>query len=235
MTMPRDSGASTYDPFESPQVPESSAAENLLPRIVSAFVAGVAVTATAWLCAWLQLRDATQFRAPLDREQHMFYQLQVAVDDYQKAAGEFPTHLADALGDDNKIRVVESNCVTDYTGTIYVYQRTNAGYELLSLGADGQFGGVGLDADLYNDGHYSASPRMTLHQFATTEATRSVFFFSAVAGVVAFIACLRFNFVDLDRGQPPSQLVLVGQVMVSAGMAGVMAFFMSVIHIPSGH
>lgn len=235
MTMPHDSGASTYDPFDSPQVPQRSAAEKILPRILTAFVAGVAVAATAQLCAWLQLRDATQFRAPIHNEQPVLRHLQSFIDGYQQEHSELPSHFADALQDDDGFHPVESDRVADYSGAIYLYRRTNGGYELVSLGADGRLGGIGLDADLHNDGHYSASPRMTLRQFSTGAATSSVRFFAVLAGVVACLACLKFNFVELGRDQPAPRLVLLGEVVVTAVMAAVAAFFMSAIHIPSGH
>lgn len=233
--MPRDPGESAHDPFESPLAPESSVAQRVLPRIACALAAGAAVTVAAVLCAWLQLRGARQFRDPPYHEEAALEQLQALVDDYQKATGELPAHLADTLKGDNTFRIVEPDHVADYSGAIYLYRRTNAGYELLSLGADGRPGGVGLDADFYNDGHFAASPRITLRQFATAKATSSVRFFSVLAGVVVGFACLRFNFVELGRDQPAPRLVLWTEVFVTTAMAAVAAFFMSVIHIPSGH
>ena len=136
--MPRDTGQSAHDPFESPLAPETSVAQRVVPRIAYALAAGAAVTVAAWLCAWLQLRDAMQFRAPMHYEQHVFRQLQVVIERYREVTGELPAHLADALDDDEDFRVVEPDRVADYSGAIYLYRRTNAGYELLSLGADGR-------------------------------------------------------------------------------------------------
>jgi hypothetical protein len=233
--MAQSAGELSNDPFESPLAPQPSVAQRILPRIVFALASGVAVTVTAFLCAWLQLRDAAQFRAPIAHEQHVLRQLQHFIDAHQHHTGSQPIHLSDALQDDNNFRMVDPDRVADYSGAVYLYRATNDGYELVSLGADGRLGGIGLDADLYNDGRYSASPRITLRQFSTAAAIRSVRFSSVIAGLVAFIACLSFNFVDLRRDQPAPRLVLLGEVLVSAAMAAVAALFMSVIHIPSGH
>jgi hypothetical protein len=172
---------------------------SVLVLIVYAVIAGAAVSATAYLCAWLQLRDATQFRAPIAYETHAIRRLKRLVDQYLLQHGELPSELGPAVPEDDELRVVAADRVADYSGRIYLYRRTEAGYEIASLGADGQPGGIGLDADLYDDGRYSASPRMTLRQFSTAPATASVRSCSAIAGAAATLMCLWFNFVDLRR------------------------------------
>lgn len=74
-----------------------------LVRIAYALIAGGAVSATAYLCAWLQLRDATQFRAPFGYEEHLMGQLKRHIDLYQEEHDELPTDLGDALPEDTEL------------------------------------------------------------------------------------------------------------------------------------
>lgn len=214
---------------------------SVLVRIAYALVAGAAVSATAYLCAWQQLRGETRLRPPIAKEELSLGRLQSWIDGFQEQHQRLPEHLSEVIPAEDRFQAVSNGDVTDDAGFVYQYRRNPDGYELCSLGADGRPGGIGLDADWYIDGRNRESIRMTLRQFSTAESTVNVRNEAILAGLLTFAACLVLNLLGARAAavvglpQPILHRHFLAEVTIAAVMAAVAAFFMSAIHIPSGH
>lgn len=210
-------------------------------RIAYALFAGAAVSATAYLCAWQQLRGETRLRPPIAQEEMSLGRLQLRIDGFQEQHQRLPEHLSEVISADDLFQLTSSGDVTDDAGFVYQYRRSPDGYELWSLGADGRPGGIGLDADWYADGRNRESLRMTLRQFSTAESTVNVWDEAILAGVLTFAACLVLNLIGprvaavVGLPRPTMHGHFLAEVALATVMAAVAACFMSWIHIPSGH
>jgi general secretion pathway protein G len=92
-------------------------------------------------------------------------------------------------------------------------------WELLSYGADGKPGGIGLDADIcYTETDTTKSSRSYLYKDATptieqvirSKAVNETIAFSALVGIVSFIATMRSMFVSFKPKKTRSEVILTG-------------------------
>ena len=208
-----------------------------LPRrlLVSAAV-GVAMTATAYLCAWDMIGAAFGQGGHL-AAQMFLRQIRTGVEAYKKEHGRYPEKLADLKTDLlDQLRPPGSGDILDPWNNPYHYTAEGNSYMLLSLGADGKRGGEGLDRDTdvrdlpRNDQGFVRLPSPTLRQFTFKCDTGGVRIACTLGGVCAFIAC--FVAWKPLRYSPVRSAILLSLTLTACLITAV---FMSLLHIPSGH
>lgn len=81
------------------------------------------------------------------------------INEYNSECGHLPKSISFVTEDDPSCRNWTSNSspsakkqIIDEFGTQFVYESTDSGYNLKSLGADKKEGGTGFDKDIYSEG-----------------------------------------------------------------------------------
>jgi hypothetical protein len=161
-------------------------------RLVVAAAAGSIVAGTAYLCTYLDQRGQSEYRTRELTTQDKLDSLQYEIEKYRRTTGRFPTDLAELEGVRffRHYAVDHEGRVVDLWNRPYHYRVESDGFELFSLGADGQEGGVGRDADLYPTIAGRPLELPTLRQFTLDLPTRVLQRTCIAAGVGAALACL---------------------------------------------
>ena len=90
--------------------------------------------------------------------EYEFSMIHEALSDFARKHGHYPNSLSEVPG------LKDCNFV-DPWGNSFYYEKTPQGFRLLSLGRDGEPGGVGLDADIDSDRENRIPYEPTLSQF----------------------------------------------------------------------
>ncbi len=195
-------------------------------------VTAAILAVTSYTIVWIRLRD--NFAGSWTHSDERFRLDSVArlLETYQKEHGAYPDKLIQVVKDST-----EEDQLLDTWGHMYDYRVTAEGYELSSLGRDGQPGGESLDADF--DAHTlnwrtvnpKAPPaRISFFEFSEVNPrSGACVFYSVVVGIAVF-----FSSLPSSKGIPPRSQVFVSAVFTTI-FSLIVAGFMSVAHIPSGH
>jgi hypothetical protein len=161
-------------------------------RLFVAAVGGLAVAGTAYLCAYFDQRGQFEYRVRELSTQRKLDSLQAEIERHRRTTGRLPTNLAEleAVKRYHQFTVDAEGRVTDMWDHPYQYQVEGEGFELYSLGSDGQPGGVGRDADLYPSSAGRPPELPTFRQFTFDLPTEGVQRTCIVAGVCAALVCL---------------------------------------------
>jgi Type II secretion system (T2SS), protein G len=203
-------------------------------------IVGVAMTGTAYLCAWYSTREANGYRWPHLDALSTLRELRAALDESHKGKGKYPEILADLRRTHSEgVRFEDDGQVVDPWRNPYQYHANESSYSLFSFGRDGKLGGEGLDEDLdvrvlgpYKQG-LSRRPAVgspTLRQFTFECPTQGVMITCAMAGICAFLACL-FSQRTLRPGMVHA-LIRLGLTLIACLATAV---FMSFLHVPTHH
>jgi Type II secretion system (T2SS), protein G len=188
------------------------------------------ISATAYLCAWLDYRGHPNFQPGQDMTLHDLKILSKDIEHYRERIGKLPASLADLEAEKMADEYVP---LEDGWGRPFHYQVAGDRYELYSLGRDDKPGGVGPDADLYAGRQHSADELPTLWQFTTQLDTEGIQLTCLVAGILAFPLCL-LGFKRGATNRATLVMVLVAHAL-TALFAVLAAGVISALHIPSGH
>jgi Type II secretion system (T2SS), protein G len=159
----------------------------LIGRLIVAAAGGVVVAAAAFVCTYFDQRDLISYR---DRQLHVVRKLDTleeAIILYRRATGQFPTDLAElpAAKFYHQFTINAEGKLVDVWDQPYLYRVEGDSFEIYSLGADGQPGGVGRDADLYPSSAGRPPELPTLRQFTFNLPTKEVQRTCIAAGVCA--------------------------------------------------
>lgn len=84
------------------------------------------------------------------------------INEYNSECGKYPKSVSFITEDDGSCKNWSSNpkmkhLLKDGWGTEFIFESTDTGYNLKSLGADKKEGGASYDKDIYSDGSQAAS------------------------------------------------------------------------------
>ncbi len=203
----------------------------VLKLLISLFV-GVTMGATTYLCSWINLREHWGFRAEYIANYIQLLDIEEKLELYHQENGTYPEHLGD-------LRSMGRSKLIDPWNYPYHYRGSEETYDLISFGRDGKPGGEGHDSDaqvvsrtiaLKNASSFDPAGRPTLSQFTAASESRPIQRSSALAGILAFAACL----VTITRSPPLRLLSLVGlaTTLVATGLTSIVISFLDA---PSHH
>ena len=202
-------------------------------RILLSLAFALLMTATAYLCAWFNLRATGSFSYPYHYAQMDFKHLSAEIEDFSQENGRLPESLSEIPNVSEVVfqRESKGNQPLDRWGNPYVYQVAGNEYELLSHGRDGKPGGVGLDADLHPGETNTWSA--TFQQFTFEMPTGGIKLSCVLAGLAAGAMC--FNMLPGNRrNQITWSKTVIGLILTTAATI-YFALFLAAAHIPNGH
>jgi type II secretory pathway pseudopilin PulG len=209
-------------------------------RLLICTAVGVAMSGTAYLSAWQNMRDAIGYRWEHQRTYRWLRDLKTALDEYRAVNGKYPEKLAEVKKIQTKyVRADDSGQISDPWSNPFQYGVEGTGYTLFSLGADGKRGGDGLNRDLNvrdlesKNVDVNGEPRVaipTLWQFTFECPTFGPRLLSALAGVCAFVACL-----VIQRPQRRGLTRPLIELGLTLAACLVTAVALSLLHVPTRH
>ena len=130
-----DDWTENIGPGKSPQ----DRVRGILRRLLVSTLVGMAMAATAYLCAWYNMRDAYGYRGMHIRTFDTLTRLNRALSDDYKKTGKYPEKLADLkITHPDDIRLDGAGNVVDAWGQpVFQYLSEGNSYTLFSLGRDG--------------------------------------------------------------------------------------------------
>ena len=164
----------------------------ILCRFAIAAACGAVVAAAAYVSTYYDQRGLFSYG---DLQLHTIGKLNAmeqAIQHHRNATGEFPTDLGalPAVKFYRQFTVNPKGQVVDVWDHPFQYRIDGDRFDLYSLGADGQPGGVGRDADLYPRSAGRTPGVPTLRQFTFELPTASIQRTCIAAGVCALLVCL---------------------------------------------
>lgn len=150
--------------------------------------------------------------------------LVVEIEAHKEQKGHYPARLTDIEGLKGVLKHHNEGQLVDPWGHLYQYSVTEDSFTLFSFGQDDQPGGEGDNADVYHDRPLELP---TLHGFTFELPTEPIRWACVLTGVGAAVIA----------GYPTREGVLgllIRAVVTTIG-AILVAFLISIIHIPSGH
>jgi general secretion pathway protein G len=210
-------------------------AARLRLRLLISVLAANVVAVTAFVCAWAAYGDYDCFRRQQWMTQQILEELHQQIEKHREMTGTLPTSLMElAAVKKREVPIDEyDGYPIDVWGWHLQYHRNGNDFELFSLGADGQPGGVGLDADLYAGQSDPPTDPPTLPQFFVMSGTEGIKFTCLLAGLLTFV--LGFLLGGIEPTGRPSMITTVGMNLVTAFFAIVTAITMALFHLPTGH
>jgi hypothetical protein len=186
--------------------------------LIASLATALLVFVLTYLSAWAELRqevaggDISGQRARIDND---FRLIREALSDFSKQHGHYPESL-------DEVPELKDRMPPDPWGNPYYYEKTDAGFRLLSLGRDGQLGGPGLDADIDSDPADRPPLEPTLSQFLFEGALSVALLRLAIfSGLCAGLACY------LASGPREGRLIAVGPMLWSIGVTAMSAIGVS--------
>ena len=153
-------------------------------------VAGLAVTVTSYVCTYASLKQDKGLGIRFT-VMHDLMDLGVRLEEHRSKTGRLPERLEGMDREGlNSWQVNKSGRIVDVWGHPYVYNPRAVPVELVSLGRDGQRGGVGLDSDSSVMGR-RIPDRPTLWQFTFVLDTGSIQLCCTLAGLMVAVVCIR--------------------------------------------
>ena len=130
-------------------MPSRDRVMGIIRRLLIGAAVGVAMAVTAYLCAWINMRNAMGYRWTHERAFNQLGELKTILEKFQQQAGRYPENLAELKKTPPQYTLIDdSGEIRDPWGNPYQYHAEGKGYSLFSLGRDGRRGGEGLDQDL---------------------------------------------------------------------------------------
>lgn len=195
---------------------------------------GLAVTATAYVCAWLNFRSYYIHTEELAATKVELEQLREAIEGHRQATGELPANLAELDIVKEKQIPVKDGYPIDAWRHYVVYFRHADRYDLLSYGADNMPGGVGKFADIRVGVPDTWPEQPSLTEFAGLREGTPVLLASILAGLLAFPIC--FINARQPTEKPPSLRAVLLSNLILGALAVLAALMMAALHMmPGGH
>ena len=193
----------------------------------------IAISATAYLCAWYNYRNISQHRADQASTRGELELLREEIERHREATGKWPERLTDLNAvKEKQLRLDEAGLPVDWWGRPLEYRLAGANYVLFSYGRDGRPGGSGQDTDLFAGQPIPDPP--TFWEFTQMQEGMPVQLACLLAGAVAFPLCLLQ--AKGRPGNPPSQAKILLMNAVTAFFAILAALMIGTLHVmPGGH
>jgi hypothetical protein len=202
-------------------------------RVLLCFATAVIISATAYLCAWLNYRNTEAHPMVRTMTRRILELLHKEIEAYKEKTGDWPARLTDLKAvKEKEVRVDEAGNPVDAWGNPIQYRVEGDGFVLYSYGRDGRPGGAGIDADLYDGQPDPGLELPTLWEFAKSDVSFPVGIACFLAGLIAFPLC-----VLQAKGQPEDRLSLLWfllRIGVTAICATFAALVISAIHVVGG-
>ena len=203
-------------------------------RIGIALLVGTALTGTAILAAWQGLAPAYPLNSRQFWTRLELVRIGNALANYLNDNGSLPLRLTEPnevsrMG----IRTDSNSAALDEWGHPLIYQRDGNTFVVTSLGRDGKPGGMGLDCDISTSAPWPPDAHPTLEQFLFEMPTAGMIWSSAFSGLLATI--LTLVVLRTPRQGASGKVIIAGKMVFTIIGAAVVAFILTMLHIPSGH
>ncbi len=204
-------------------------------RLLACLATAIAISATAYLCAWLNARNYYARSEAHVTTRRDLERLREEIERHKKTTGALPAQLTDLkMVADKEVPVDATGYPVDGWNQPFFYRHYDGKYELFSLGPERLVGGVGKYADMHAGKPDTWPEHPSLTEFSRLPEARPAQIACLLAGVVAFPLCLLQ--ARGQPGEPPSlRRVLLGSA-VTAGFAILAALMIGALHLmPGGH
>jgi len=201
-------------------------------RIAAASLTAGLIFIVTYLACWVQVGYPSKtvgspYRYRMDA-------ITEALAKYVEIHKEYPHSLSDLRHEQSSggLPFTDSGELLDWWDHPFSYRRTPEGFELASLGRDGQIGGVGLDADIFlRDGVLSKEARMPLSQFLfETDSGTSVFITALIASLLA-----GGLWYGTNKAPERSRASLIASFVVTMAAACFIAANLAAFHVLAQH
>ncbi len=203
-------------------------------RVRLAVATAVVILVATYLASWVATGRVGAMHHPfIVRAVGGMESIQLKLAEYLDAHGEYPASLRDlAISDASRDAFVR-----DPWGQPFRYARTDAAFELYSLGRDGRSGGRGLDADIYAGDEAALETRLPLVQFVF-QTTGS--FTLLVVAVLASVCSGAVSYLSTSPRKTDliTEQRLSRNLVIQVVSAAVIALFFALFYITaaqSGH
>lgn len=206
-------------------------------HIPIAMLCGATVYVVLMVAAWYNLRGYVCRRQ--DQTRLILRILRGDIATFRKQNNALPRVLTD-IPDFDRFGAVAGGPPVDAWNNLIDYSRAGESYELISYGRDRQPGGVGLDADLFDDDRNREQTQVTFAQFFTeTDMSEVARGRLEIAGLIAgaMVSFMTFRSLrEIDTSQKPlNPIRFVRHLLAIMGIAILVGSFLLVLHIPIGH
>lgn len=202
--------------------------------VLLALLIGTCVFSTAYLAAWLGVRDISAFTGRHWQTRFILREMHDAIEQHHKDTGVLPT-TPDAVAAIKELvfETAENGRVLDRWGNPIAYSQTGDSFDLWSYGRDGQPGGVGLDGDIHSGVRDYGDSLATLRQFAFELNTTGIFGACVASGLLAMAL---FYFLSRKlKSETNAAVGVLSSVFVTLIFSLFVAAGLVVLSIPSGH
>ena len=157
-------------------------------------------------------------------------QFQKHIEQYRVETHRCPESLEQLMKTEDWLKRNEAGFILDHWGRRYHYETDGTNFELFSFGRDGQFGGVGLNADTYPDSAGHARQPPTLRQYYSICKTNDIYWLCVFAGLFAIflIALTRAAYQNRKVSLDSMRFSIIAWIGFSFGVA----VFLSAFAVP---
>ena len=210
-----------------------STPSHLFFRVAVASCVGIAVSGLSLYVAWQNARDADASpQQSVTRLQ--LKKINQTLTEYQQQFHAPPGSLAQLLAMTNGVpSSSERSDLVDGWKRTFVFSSQGTDVLIASYGRDGKPGGKGLDCDLTNKNRKPKESLPTFRQFLWDLPTKGMIGSCLFCGLLAFLLSLfTVKAPELSRSGIVNLLIRLGATALGAV---IVAVFISLLHIPSGH
>jgi hypothetical protein len=211
--------------------------KSIVLRLAAAATVGLVVTVISIHVAWLNGRDARTGRLEQWLTQRQLRAIDLAITHYQASSKKPPTSIDELLKSPHEIpspSVRDDGVLLDGWQRPFLFKQDGSNVLVISMGRDGKPGGEGLDCDLSNKDWRPAHSVLTFGQFLwEMPKVRGMILSCLLCGVLAFV--LAFATVKASHFTRLGLAALTKRIVATLIGAVVVAWFISALHIPSGH
>lgn len=182
---PHQTGETPAEPASSGTVVTTKEKDELIgmgPLVGWALLGGVVVLVITILAGWRAGLPADYTSV---RQQGNFHVLDMLIGIYRNEAGHLPDSLQE-LTKHPSVAPYNGLDLRDAWGQPHLYEKKGDDFELTSLGADGQVGGRGLDADYHFPRHADEDHRLTLKQYLISVYQHNGVIFLVLPSILTF-------------------------------------------------
>jgi hypothetical protein len=214
----------------------------LLRRVLIALFVGLVLALISIYSVWVGIRDIPRVVYPREGTINDMHDIDSSIAGYQEKEGKLPASLEDLL-DIEGAWSIRRDQLRDRWGHPFLYSVKGQEYTIVSLGHDGQPGGIGIDWDMASTGPHKDAWAVLWKAVCTypeAQPTLRQFLFEVPPARGMVVPCL---FTGLLAALFTFQLVksprisagdMIAAVLTIVG-AMVVSWFMAAIHISPGH
>jgi hypothetical protein len=217
-----------------------------LRSLVFALAAAVVVFLLVIVTAWINVRDEPRVLERQYSAQNGLRRLGRYLDEFAEASQKENQIPPDKIGDlhvpanDPYIRTNERGDIVDEWDKPVTYEKTGDRFVAVSLGRDGDPGGVGPDADLYSDNRSRGAKSPSFRQFVTERDRREIVnvgfmldgLFTATCVALTIFYKLR---VQSKQGETKRLRNSFVEIVVLVGLTVLVGLMLLPLHIPNHH